>query len=47
MQVDNMAIPAGAGWKYWRQGPYPFLDPPTNPLAVGDDGNLNIGGVDE
>lgn len=44
MQVDNMAVPAGAGWKYWRQGPYPFLDPPQKRLAEGDDGYLDIGG---
>lgn len=43
MQIDNMAVPAGAGYKYWRGYTSPFLDPPVNPLATGDDGNLNIG----
>jgi hypothetical protein len=46
MQIDNMAVPAGAGYKYWRGYVSPFLDPPVRPLGVGDDGNLEIG-VDE
>jgi hypothetical protein len=44
MQIDNMAVPAGAGYKYWRGTMNPFLDPPTNRLAEGDDGYLDIGG---
>lgn len=43
MQIDNMAIPAGAGWKYWRGTVDPFLNPPTNRLAEGDDGFIDIG----
>ena len=43
MQIDNMAVPAGAGYKYWRGTMNPFLDPPTNRLAEGDDGYLDIG----
>ena len=43
MQIDNMAVPAGAGYKYWRGYMDPFLDPPTNRLAEGDDGYLDIG----
>lgn len=46
MQIDNMAVPAGAGWKYWRDTPYPFLEPPSNRLAEGDDGYLDVG-IDE
>lgn len=43
MQIDNMAVPAGAGWKGWQNTPYPFLDPPVERLSEGDDGFLDIG----
>jgi hypothetical protein len=43
MQIDNMAVPAGAGYKYWRGYTSPFLDPPQKRLAEGDDGYLDIG----
>jgi hypothetical protein len=43
MQIDNMAVPAGAGHKYWRGYTSPFLDPPVRRLEEGDDGYLDIG----
>lgn len=43
MQIDNMAVPAGAGYKYWRDTPYPFLAPPSERLSEGDDGFIDIG----
>lgn len=44
LQIDNQAVPAGAGYKYWRDPIYPFLDPPEDRLEAGDDGFLDFGG---
>jgi P22 tail accessory factor. len=41
MQIDNMAVPAGAGYKYWRGSMQPFLDPPQDNLDAGDDSGLD------
>lgn len=35
-------MPAGAGWKTWRWGRGPFVDAPTDPVAVGGDGKLTL-----
>jgi hypothetical protein len=43
MQIDSGAVPAGAGYKYWRDPSYPFLNPPVDGLEAGDDSFLDIG----
>jgi hypothetical protein len=35
-------MPAGAGWKTWRWGRGPFVDAPTDPVAVGGDSKLTL-----
>ena len=42
MQLDSMAIPAGAGNKHWRSRKDPFLAPPTDPLQAGPDSILDL-----
>jgi len=42
MQLDNMAIPAGAGNKHWRSRKDPFLAPPADPLQAGPDSILDL-----
>lgn len=42
MQLDSMAIPAGAGNKHWRGRKDPFLAPPTDPLQAGPDSILDL-----
>ena len=40
-QLDR-SVPAGAGNKPWRDGSDPFLNPISDPLAVGDDSLLDF-----
>jgi hypothetical protein len=35
-------LPAGAGWKTWRWGRGPYVNPPSDPVAVGDDAKLTL-----
>lgn len=42
MQLDSMAIPAGAGGKGWRDRKDPFLPHPIDPLTVGPDSILDL-----
>jgi hypothetical protein len=42
MQLDNMAIPSGAGNKGWRYYNDPFLRQPTDPLTAGPDSILDL-----
>lgn len=42
MQIDNMAIPAGAGAKGFRNSRDPFLPHPIDPLTVGPDSILDL-----
>lgn len=42
MQIDSMAIPAGAGAKNFRSRRDPFLHNPVDPLAVGPDNILDL-----
>ena len=42
MQLDNMAIPAGAGAKRYRDSSDPFLAPATDPLTAGPDSVLDL-----
>lgn len=44
LQIDNQAVPAGAGYKYWRDPIYPFLAPPEDRLEAGDDGFIDTSG---
>ena len=42
MQLDNYAIPRGAGDKGWRDGGDPFLQNPSDPLDAGPDSILDL-----
>jgi hypothetical protein len=42
MQMDNMAIPAGAGNRQWRDVKNPYLPTPTDPLTAGPDSILDL-----
>lgn len=42
MQIDSMAIPAGAGNKQWRFNQDPFLPQQVDPLTVGPDSELDF-----
>ena len=35
-------LPAGAGWKTWRDYDTPFVNPPVDPVTVGGDGVLTL-----
>lgn len=41
-EVQYGRIPAGAGNKPWRTNLDPFLEPPSNPVEVGPDGDLEL-----
>ena len=43
MQLDNMAAPAGAGHKPTYYNGSVFLDAPSEQIATGPDGSLNLG----
>lgn len=42
MQIDNMAIPAGAGAKGFRSRRSPFFERPSEPLTAGPDSILDL-----
>lgn len=42
MQLDALAIPAGAGNKQWRYDQDPYLPLPSDPLTVGPDNVLDF-----
>lgn len=35
-------MPSGAGWKPWRWYGNPFVQPPTDPVKAGGDGNITL-----
>lgn len=41
LQTNNMVIPAGAGYKWYGDPSYPFLRPPSEGLAAGDDSDID------
>jgi hypothetical protein len=41
-QLDNQAIPAGEGNKYWRYDNDPFLIRPTDPIDAGPDAAITL-----
>jgi hypothetical protein len=41
LQINNNGIPAGAGYKWYGDPSYPFLRPPVDGLAAGDDSDID------